>query len=260
MVDYEAIYPGATDYLIPSYNTINYNVPVNELSVAQDPRTANQLGEINVKLNPGGKEFEVQGTMPKIMEAIPEQHLEEINRLAKLTGTKPSLHGPIIEASGISERGWDELDRKSAEKQIENAVIRAQKLDPNGNIPVTIHSTAQLPEMQPIVKTKEGEKIKTLWVVNPDTGKFAPIEPRKRYFPEEGKFEEKPLEFNPFKELEKLNNEQWTEQLSGVNRYASFGEQAMNQAMNLGGQAVIKEGKRKTPEEIQEYLSKCKGI
>ncbi len=260
MADYEAIYPGAANYLMPSYNLIGYQVPTGEISMGLDPRTANQLKEVNIKINPGEKHFEVQGTMARNWEAVPEQHLEELNRLAKLTGTKASLHAPIIEASGVGERGWSEMDRIGAEKQMESAVLRAKKLDPEGNIPVTFHSTAQLPDMQPTIKVKEGdktvEKIKTLYIINPDTGKLTAIEQQKRYFPEEGKFTGQPIEFEPEKELEKINQDQWIEQLSGINRYTNFGEQAIRNAEKLVLSTGGEEGAERTPEEVQQFLAK----
>jgi hypothetical protein len=264
MTDYEAIYPGATNYLMPSYNLVGYQVPSGEISMSIDPRTANQLREVNIKINPGEKHFEVQGLMTKNWEAMPKQHIEELNRLAKLTGTKASLHGPLIEASGISagEGGakWSEMEREAAEKQLASAVIRGHDLDPDGNIPITIHSTAQLPEMRPTVKVKEGgkvvEKIKTLYIINPDSGRLTAIEPQKRYFPEEGEFTGQPIEFDPEKELKKINQDQWIEQLSGINRYANFGEQSIRKAEELVGQRGELGEAKKTPEEIQQFLAK----
>ncbi|MDD5192390.1 MAG: hypothetical protein PHH54_01805 [Candidatus Nanoarchaeia archaeon] len=264
MADYESIYSGAANYLTPGYETqrdmVGYQVPAGEISMSIDPRTANQLREVNIKINPGEKHFEVQGLMAKNWEAMPKQHIEELNRLAKLTGTKASFHGPLVEASGVGERGWTEIDRKAAEDQLASAIIRGHELDPNGNIPVTVHSTAQLPDMKPIVKVKENgkivEKIKSLYIINPDSGQLHEIKAQKRYFPEEGKFTGEPSEFNPEKELKRINQDQWIEQLSGINRYANFGEQSIKKAEYLSGAVSESEGVKRTPEEIQQFLAK----
>jgi len=223
---YENIYPGATDYFVPNYEPVGYNFPAGNISVAVDPRTANQLKEINFRMNPGAKNVEIQGLNQKTWDSIPDEHLEEMNKLTKLTGVTPSLHGPLVEASGIGEKGWNELDRESAERQLADMIIRGNKIAPEGNLNVTFHSTAQLPDMQPTIKTEDGEKIKTMWVINPESGKFGAIEPEKRYFPgEEGEFTGEAKKFDPDKELKKLNEDAWVEQLSGINRYADYGAQ-----------------------------------
>ena len=108
---YETFYEGGDNFLMPPkymqkpYGEIG-EVSFGELGTAVDPRTANQLGEINLKINPGVKHVELQGTSAQVWESVPEQHLDEIRRLSKLTGTTTSLHGPIVEASGVGEKGW----------------------------------------------------------------------------------------------------------------------------------------------------------
>ena len=231
MSNYESIYPGI-NYLtkMPSYYAppiSSYSVSVGEIGAAVDPRTANQLGELNIKLNPGVKTIELQGINTQTLESIPEQHLDEIKRLSKLTGVKPTLHGPLLEASGIGKEGWTEEQRIGVERQIESAVLRAHKLDPDGNINVTFHSTSELPELRPHIKEK-GKKIEQgLYIVNEDTGQIGMIRPEKRYFGEEGKFTGEELKFEAEKELERKNKETWTENLSAVNRYADYGEEAL---------------------------------
>jgi len=229
MTTYENLYPGS-DSLFSSnyYKSTGYAMDISELGMSVDPRTANQLGAINTALNPGIKQIEVQGVTPGVWESVPEQHLDEIRRLMKLTGSKPSFHGPIVEASGVGEGGWSEENRLGAEKQIESAVLRSQKLDPDGNISVTVHSTAQLPEMTAKIKKDGKDELTGVYIIHPESGKIQQIKPEQRYFPEEGKFEGKPIKYDAEKELKKINEDQWTEQLSGVNRYAEFGEHSLN--------------------------------
>ncbi|MBD3253080.1 hypothetical protein GF386_05075 [Candidatus Pacearchaeota archaeon] len=231
----ENLYPGADDYLFPKYKKAGYEFDIGDLGMSLDPRTANQLGEINTKINPGIKKIELSGITPAVFDSIPEEHLEDINRLSKLTGVKTSLHGPVVEASGVGERGFDETNRVGAEKQLQSAVLRSHKMDPDGEMIVTTHTSAGLPELDPKVKIKDDtgkmKEVPTgLYVVDEDTGKIQLIQPEKRFFPEEGegKFNPKDLQdFDPNKELNKINKDQWAQLLSGVNRYASFGEEML---------------------------------
>ena len=241
MSSYESIYPGA-DYLLPKNNPTGYVENAGSLGMSLDPRSANQLGDVNKKINPGLKHIEISGITPNVFESIPDEHLTEIKRLGKLAGFTNSLHAPILEFSGVGERGWDETNRIGAERQLESAVLRAHLLDPNGNVSVVTHSAAQLPEMEPKIKVmnpktgKLEEKQTGLWVVNPDSGKFTMIQPERRYFPEEGdgKFTpEEARKFSPEAELSKINNDAWTDQLSGINREAEYGEGMIDRAKKM---------------------------
>lgn len=247
MASYESIFPGsAYTSLTPAYYSepINYQTKASNLGMSLDPRTANQLGMVNTNLNSGNQTVEVQGTIPESFESMPEQHLDEIRRQLKLAGARASFHGPVIETSGVGERGFQEENRVKAEKQVESAVLRAQKLDPDGNISVTVHSTANLPDLRPMVKTKDGEKQEGLWVVNEETGQFNQIKPETRYFEEGEEFKGEKIEFDADKELARTNREFWTENLSQINRLADFGEQTL-------------EGlKREYPEEIYSQIGK----
>jgi len=237
MASYETIYPGVEySSLMPSsyVGPVSYQSPVSELGMAIDPRTANQLGEINLKINPGVETIEVQGTFAHIFESVPEKHLDEIRRLMKLTGVKPTLHGPMLEPSGIGEQGYLEENRIGVEKQMESAILRAHKLDPEGNIPVTFHSTAKLPEFRPhlIVDRKDGKPVieeQGMWVIDDFTGNMNFIKPSKRYFPEEGKFTGEIFKFEAGKELERVNEESWSQNLSELTYYADRGENILNE-------------------------------
>jgi len=237
MIDYGPIYSGVQYTTIsPTYYTppiSGYQRSLGSIGSSLDPRTANQLGAVNMALNPGAKNIEVQGTMAQSWESVPDPHLDEIRRLAKHGGSELSLHAPIVEASGIGEGGFTEDKRIASEKQIESAYLRGHKLNPDGNISVTVHSTAELPDLRPHARVgKEGEREtieQGLYVVNEESGQINMIRPEKRYFPEPGeKFTGEEIKFEANKELDRRNEEQWTETLSGVNRYAEFGEDTLN--------------------------------
>ena len=239
MTVYESIYSGSSNLNPKYYATTEYRLGAGELGMSLDPRTANQLSELNTKINPGMKHIEVSGLSGATMESIPDQHLDEMKRAAKLTNVTLSLHGPLVEASGIGERGnWEESNRLGAEKQLESALLRSHKLDPKGNISVTVHSTAQLPEMVTKIKEDGKEKITGMYIIQPDSGRVNVIEQGKRYFHQEGElrgeFTGKPREFKPEDELEKINRDQWAQQLANVNIGATRGEEILSQVPRLG--------------------------
>ena len=237
MTSYESIYDGATN-LSPSYYSppiSSYQSSVDYLGIAMDPRTANQLGELNLRLNPGVKTIEVQGTFANILESIPEQHLDEMRRISELTGTHLTLHGPLLNASGVEQQGgWSEENRIGVENQMKSAILRAHKLDPKGNIPVTFHSTANLPEFQPHIMEK-GKRIQQgLWFVDEDTGQLRMLRPERRYLGEEkGEFTGEIIKFEAEKELARRNEDSWTQSISNVNHYANYGDELITRAKRI---------------------------
>jgi len=244
MVNYESIYPGVQyTSASPSYYTppSPYQTSIENLGISMDPRTANQLGALNTAINPGVKTIEVQGISAQTMESIPEQHLDEMRRLAELTGVDTTLHGPLLNASGVEQQGgFTEENRLGVEKQMESAVLRAHKLDPKGNIPVTFHSSADLPEFRPhiIRKDKQGKSERVeegVFIIDEETGQIQPIRNEKRFLPEEGKFSGEVLEFDSNREIEKINKDNWLGRLTRLNQSVQFGE---NELDNLAGRRL----------------------
>jgi hypothetical protein len=268
----ESIYQGV-DYttMSPSYYTSpikGHNPTITSLGASLDPRTANQLGAVNLALNPGVKHIEVQGLTPDVFQSIPDQHLDEIRRQAKLAGAQLSLHGQLAEASGVGEGGFTEENRLGAEKTMEESVMRGHKLDPKGNISVTFHTSASLPDLKPHIKTKDGTIEQGLYIINEESGQITMIKPEKRYFPEEErkegeKFKGDEIKFEAKKELERRNEETWTETLSGINRYAEFGEDVMDrfqsQILQLGPGVSREElpEKKKQIEKVIQNVTKA---
>ena len=157
MVSYTNIYPGADDFLIPSYDSDTYHIDAPNIGLTLDGRSANQLKDVGTRMASGARNVEFQGVDPGIMDTIPKEHFKEAAKAMKLAGVKPSIHAPVIEASGITQQGWNELSRKGAENQMASAVLRSHDLDPKGNVPVVFHSTGGLQEMEQT--TREGKKI-----------------------------------------------------------------------------------------------------
>ena len=126
MADYhiEDIYGGGYSSLNPkignSYgNFTGYNkISPNTIGLAGDPRTANVLQDVSQKLQTGAKNIEVSTFQPDVFESIPNQQLEEVRRLSKITGVNVSLHGIMVEPSGIGQQGFDEMNREKIERQM----------------------------------------------------------------------------------------------------------------------------------------------
>ena len=239
MASYQSLYPGALySTPNPSYYTppSSYQTAAGNLGMALDARTANQLGDLNIKLNPGQKIVEIQGISGATMESIPNQHLDEIRRLTQLTGVSPSLHGPLVNASGVEgQGGYSEENRLGAENQIKSAVLRANKLDPKGNIPVTFHSSANLPSFQPHTYhyDKDGKRIREdqgIFIIDEDSGQIKQIRQEKRFFEEGKEFTGKEIKFDPKNELNRINKDVWVDSISQINRTADFAEEHFDRA------------------------------
>ena len=118
--DYEIkdIYQGGYDSLnpFPNLSPSNYPVQAGSLALTTLPTTANQVKEVSAKLSSGVKQIELALISPEIFDSIPQQHLKEINRVSKLTGAEISVHGPVMDSTGITQQGFSELNRKDAEK------------------------------------------------------------------------------------------------------------------------------------------------
>ncbi|MBU2616310.1 MAG: hypothetical protein KKC19_04360, partial [Nanoarchaeota archaeon] len=182
------IYQGGYSSLSPpaGWTKDNY-IRAGDLGMTTDPRNANILQEVSSKLSAGMKNIEVTAIQPEILDAIPHQHMKEVNRLSKLTGIDVSMHGPLIEASGVTQQGFSESERELAERKIAHALIRSRDLNPDGNIPVTFHSSSGLPGSQ-FLPPSEREKAKSgyrrMIAVERESGKMIPLEPEIQYYPD----------------------------------------------------------------------------
>jgi sugar phosphate isomerase/epimerase len=230
----ENFYAGADYGLDPRFkapNSVGLSTPepASNIGLPTDPRTANQIKAVSDKLSTGTKVIEVSGITPEVLESIPNQHLDEINRLRQLTGVDLTFHGPIVEATGIVKQGWDDTDRQQAEKTMWSALERAHKLDPKGNVVVTFHASAANiePETKVINELTGKEEITDIYIVDEREGRFEPMRVKENYFT--GK--------NDWKsDLEKLNKEAWFRSLQSVSYHASIGEDQLRRALVNGGE------------------------
>lgn len=206
----ENFYGGSYGPLDPNYGVFTgYRVPLSKMALTTDPRTANVIREVTSKLSQGLKALEVTQLSPEIFEAIPKEHLKEINQLGKLTGADFSLHAPIIDPAGFTREGWNETNREYAERQIKEVIERAHDLDPKGNIPVTFHATGGVPSSEWRVVEGKPER-QVLYVVNRETGQIAPMEITPKFFPKE---EKRP---SPEEELRDINERRWASNRTSI--------------------------------------------
>ena len=170
------IYQGGYSSLEPNYGSVftGYRVAASEVGAPTKPDTANQIQQVSQLLKQGIVPIEVGILDPKVFDQVPKQHFKELNRMAKLAGSKVSVHAPLIEPSGVTEQGWSETNRELAERQLKDVVERSVELDEKGGMPITIHSSG-LPGTEYKI-TPEGKKEQKLIVINQETGKMAPLE------------------------------------------------------------------------------------
>ncbi|MFA5174350.1 MAG: TIM barrel protein [Candidatus Pacearchaeota archaeon] len=256
MADYENIYPGTTYLLDPNYgNFTGFRIPAGELGGTTSIQTANQLSEVSKLLNQGMKTTEVSLTDMKVFESIPKNQFEEIRRLNELTGAESTLHSPIIDPAGfIGEQGWSKENRELAERQIWNVVERGHELNPNGNIPVTIHAAGMIPGSEMIPDKEQGEVLGRMVAVDRESGKFIPLARETRYYPHhEGKELAEGKIYKPEEELKIANNSYWDNELSQLVFYKDRGDQILRNALPIAAEALtqgIKDPEKLDPREI----------
>ncbi len=177
---YEGFYGGGVSSLSPEYgNTTGYSMNAAMLGFPGSPQSANQVQDVVNAIKHGTKVFEVTMLQPDVGETIPKQHFEEMRALMKLTGVKPSVHGPLIDAAGFGEQGWAPGAREDGERRMFAAIEKAQMLDPSGNLPFVMHAANGAPgtEWRPGDEKKgEGKWVMEKGMaINQETGQAAPI-------------------------------------------------------------------------------------
>jgi len=186
----ESFYEGGESSFNSDYgNFTGYRMNASQLGFSGSPQTANQIGEAINAIKQGVKVFEVQALVPDTAETIPTQHFHEMKALMKLTGVKPSLHGPLIDPAGFGEKGWEGNEgRADNERRMFNAIENAHILDPTGNIPIVFHSANGAPgsEWRPGDESK-GEKkfiMEKGTAINKETGEMIGLKREYKFRPD----------------------------------------------------------------------------
>ncbi|MFH1840037.1 MAG: TIM barrel protein [Nanoarchaeota archaeon] len=173
-----------------------------------NPTVANQLGELARTLNAGVQNVEVGTMQMDLLDSIPDEHLDEMKRLSKLTGARISMHAPMIEPAGFSKQGWSEDQRKEAEIEFKHVLDRAHKLDPEGNIPVNLHATGGVPgptySPEPL-PTEDGgtTHVEQMIGINRQTGQMVPLKHEVLQYIGKEKI------YTPEERLENINQTTW---------------------------------------------------
>ena len=205
--DYSSdIYPGGYSPLNPMQGYFQ----AGKFGMTTDPRNANILQEVFSKLSSGVKQVEIEAVSPDFLDSVPKQALKEVARLSKLTGIDVSLHGPVMDVSGISQQGFSEVERETAERKIIEFLKRAKELNPEGNIPVNFHSAEGIPGahlIPPSQREKEGTKYKRMVVINRDTGRLNTFEGEKEFRP--GGEQVTEVSISPEERLNNWNSTEW---------------------------------------------------
>jgi sugar phosphate isomerase/epimerase len=212
-----------------------------EVSTVTDARTANQLKEASEVLNTGLKNIEVGAVQPDVFESIPTEHFKEINRMAKLAGAEVTMHAPMVDPTGITQHGWDKMSQKAAEEQLWDSIRKGQVLNPEKGTVVTFHATSSpLPAAVQTVMDENGkEKKVSMIVVDRSSGRITQIKEEERYFESEGGKQK--VEFNPEKEIARINEENWMQKLNHVTYYAEQGGKIIEHALEKEEQLKLKE-------------------
>ena len=222
-----------------SFKPYNTEATAGSMGLTTDPRNANILQEVSSKLSTGVKHIEIEVVSPDMLDQIPKQQMEEVRRLKELTGIEVSMHGPVIDTTGITQQGFSELNREGSEKKIIETLNRSHDLDPKGNIIVVFHSAEGIPgtEWKKIPDEEKKGEAKKLIVVNRESGKLAPLESEKKHYPimYDNKGKLIPLEkgevLSPEIELKTLCNSEWLNNLTNIESFKKQADEIMSEAV-----------------------------
>ncbi len=207
---------------------------------------ANQLGMMNKVISSGQGYVEASALQKQQLDKIPKQHWDEMNRLARLTGTKVSLHGPMMDLIGMTPTGISEEKRQEEVTKVMDVLERGYQLGRRDehegkwvNTPVNFHASAiaggggqgqgitevykkdlQKKSVQPGV-TDEEKLISH--AIDTETGQLQPLLYKiKRYAPtteEEKKKGYHEAKFTPDESIKALNRDTWDKEVRTVLTY-----------------------------------------
>lgn len=218
------LYQGGYASLDPEYGDIftGYRTSVGSMGITTDPRTANIIKEFSEKIAPGQKTIELSMIMPEVEQSVPGQDWEEVKRMSKLTGVDVTVHGPLIEASGLSKEGFSEANREAAERQMVQSVEKAHQVNPTETSLINFHSSAMIPapefrripeEERKRLGIKETEETEKLLVIDQESGQIHPVRKEEKFYPHLKELE-KGKKYTAEEQVEIMNNSQWTDSLT----------------------------------------------
>ena len=215
----ENVYQGGYSTLDPNKSYANnftgYRTNAGSLGLTTDPRTANIVKDASAKLSTGVKQIELALVSPEVFDAIPKQQYEELRQLAKLTGVNVSVHAPVIDTMGMTQQGFNEMNRELAERKVTEALLRSHELNPDGNIPVVFHSAEGIAgsEWKTLGTKEKPREAKRLIGVDRESGKMISLDYEERYYPG-SKDLSKPTQYSPEYNLDSQNKAVWDNQIT----------------------------------------------
>ena len=193
-----------------------YYFSASKIGATASTQVANQIGELNSRLNQGLKAVELGTMNQRLLDQVPKEHFTEIKRMADLTGAEPSLHAPIqdLDLAGFTQQGWDSNQRKRSVEQLKGVVEKAHLMDPDGNVPITIHAgtfPSQKWEKKGLMD-EEGKPApdtrSEMMIINEQTGEIRPTKYRERM--RIGK--EAPEAWTPQRQMDNTNRTSWDQE------------------------------------------------
>tara|TARA_Y100000034_G_C6899447_1_gene415442 strand:+ start:327 stop:2198 length:1872 start_codon:yes stop_codon:yes gene_type:complete len=184
-----------------------YSLPFHRQGIPTSPQTPIQITELAKSLNMGVRNVEVGTLKEEQFESIPIQHFDEMRRLAQLSESKITMHAPIVDPAGFTQQGWSEDNRKDVETYVGSVLDRAQRLDPNGNIPIALHTTgAMLPGTRYYMDDNGQKQTEAIHAIDRENGKGVELRIKEKYDIDR----EKPTIWTPEKQLSSLNSTTWS--------------------------------------------------
>ncbi|MEK6913447.1 MAG: TIM barrel protein [Nanoarchaeota archaeon] len=220
MGDYSVsdIYQGGYSSFKPNYGStfVNYTMNASKLGITTDPRTANIMQDSSTKLNMGIKQIELALVSPEVFDSIPKQQLKEISRMSKLVGAEVSVHGPVLNSTGITQQGFSELNREEVERRISDVMIRSHDINPEGNSPVTFHAGEGIlgSEWKTLGWGDKAREAKKIIAVDKESGKMIPLEEEEKFYPGGKGGEIIKKEYSPEENLKIINETEWDNKIS----------------------------------------------
>jgi len=164
------------------------NVEFSRIGPATNPMT-DQLKEMNMDANWGTKNIEIGFLFPEHMQKTPKHYYEELGRLAKLTGVKPSIHAPIVNLAGLVPKQGHyseinmEMERRRLKEVIDEVIDNADKVFDNKGGIVNIHASEGMSNQSSYVpENASGEEvIEVKNYVDLETDKVVTAQRKKRY-------------------------------------------------------------------------------
>ena len=189
-----------------------YHFSAGRIGATTSPQVANQIGELTSRLNQGLNVVEVGAMNQRLLDQVPTEHFTEMRRLNKLTGSTATLHAPIqdLDLAGFTQQGWNDGERINSVAKLSSVLDRAHELNPDGGIPVTVHSGGMGAQkwQKEGLKDEYGKEVtdarSETTIVNQESGQFQPVR-----YKEKKTFGGKEQIWTPEKYIENINTNEW---------------------------------------------------